>query len=263
MISRSAAKNSSCWPGSVRQSMVAVARPGITFSLYPAASRVGLAVLRSVAPMIGATAASFEIAISGSSRSISRPRTSDTASRNARTVGVITTGNRCRPSRATASHSTVTALSSWIIEPCPGRPRATRRSHWMPFWAVSIRYSRRSSLIVYEKPPTSPIASVHPSNSSAWLSTMKCAPYRPPASSSARNASTRSRGGTRPSRRHWCTRARTIASKSFMSTAPRPHRYPSLTSPENGSTDHSEASAGTTSRWPWISNPSRPGSAPG
>ena len=42
----------------------------------------------------------------------------------------------------------------------------------------------------------------------------------------------------------------TIASKSFMSTAPRPQTQPSWISPENGSTCQSAASAGTTSRWP-------------
>ena len=40
---------------------------------------------------------------------------------------------------------------------------------------------------------------------------------------------------------------------SFMSTAPRPQTQPSLISPENGCTCQSAASAGTTSRWPWIS----------
>ena len=41
-----------------------------------------------------------------------------------------------------------------------------------------------------------------------------------------------------------------IASMSFMSTAPRPQRQPSRSSPANGSTCQSAALAGTTSRWP-------------
>src|SRR5262249_29501248 len=41
------------------------------------------------------------------------------------------------------------------------------------------------------------------------------------------------------------------------STAPRPHTYPSVTSPENGCTDHSDGSAGTTSRWPCTSSAPR------
>ncbi|COW09707.1 Uncharacterised protein [Mycobacterium tuberculosis] len=70
----------------------------------------------------------------------------------------------------------------------------------MPFSAVSIRYRRRSPPscrgTVSEKPPTSPIASVMPSNRSGLLSTSQCDPYLPPCSSSATNANTRSRGGT-------------------------------------------------------------------
>ena len=49
---------------------------------------------------------------------------------------------------------------------------------------------------------------------------------------------------------------------SFMSMAPRPQTYPSLTSPENGSTCQSAACAGTTSRCAWISSASREGSVP-
>src|SRR6266496_226985 len=48
-----------------------------------------------------------------------------------------------------------------------------------------------------------------------------------------------------------------------MSTAPRPHRYPSRTSPENGGTDQSAASAGTTSRCPCTSSAGSEGSVPG
>ena len=47
-------------------------------------------------------------------------------------------------------------------------------------------------------PPTSLIASVQPSNSSGWLSTRNRAPLTPPASSSATNATTTSRGGRSP-----------------------------------------------------------------
>ena len=51
---------------------------------------------------------------------MSTPSCSASASRNCRTVLVSTTGNSCRPTRATASASRVTALSSCRIEPCPG-----------------------------------------------------------------------------------------------------------------------------------------------
>jgi hypothetical protein len=40
-----------------------------------------------------------------------------------------------------------------------------------------------------------------------------------------------------------------IAAMFFMSIAPRPHRQPSNSSPENGGRRHCEASASTTSRW--------------
>ena len=71
-----------------------------------------------------------------------------------------------------------------------------------------------------------------------------------------------SRGGLRPSRIHCRMTARIIASMSFMSTAPRPQRQPSWISPANGSTCQSLLSAGTTSRWPWISSAPRLGSLP-
>ena len=64
-----------------------------------------------------------------------------------------------------------------------------------------------------------------------------------------------SRGGLRPVRRRSRMTASVIASMSFMSTAPRPQMLPSSAiSPEKGCTAQSAASAGTTSRWPWISS---------
>ena len=82
---------------------------------------------------------SLAIACSGASGSRSMPSASETSVRNDRTVSVITNGNRCRPTRATASAIAVTALSSCTIEPCPGRPRACSRSQASPFSAVSMR----------------------------------------------------------------------------------------------------------------------------
>ena len=92
---------------------------------------------------------------------------------------------------------------------------------------------------------------------------MKCEPLVPPASSSAKNTTTRSRGGTVPVRARWRTAASIIASMSFMSTAPRPHTQPSRSSPANGSTDQSAALAGTTSRCPCTHSAPRSRSAPG
>ena len=76
------------------------------------------------------------------------------------------------------------------------------------------------------------------------------------------NAKIRSRGGTYPVRLNSLATATVMATMSFMSTAPRPQTYPSCTAPENGSTVHSGACAGTTSTCPWISSAPRRGSAP-
>ncbi len=116
----------------------------------------------------------------------------------------------------------------------------------MPFSAVWSRYVRWPPTST-ENPPTSLIASVAPSKSSGRLSTAHRAPKTPPASSSANIARTTSRAGRLPSRAICRTTARIIASMSFMSTAPRPHSIPSRSSPANGSTCQSRASAGTTS----------------
>ncbi len=67
------------------------------------------------------------------------PSASESSSRNDRTV--LVTPHRelvCRPTRATASASSVTALSSWIIEPWPGRAARGQPHPGMPFSAVSI-----------------------------------------------------------------------------------------------------------------------------
>ena len=147
--------------------------------------------------------------------------------RNSSTAGCTTIGNWWRPNLATASAIVVTALSSWMNDPCPALPRAFRRIHNMPFSAVSIRYSLRSPPsrrgTVSEKPPTSPTASVMPSKRSGRFSTSHLAPYFPPASSSATKANTRSRGGTMPARLKCRATAIIIPHMSFMSTAPRPH----------------------------------------
>ena len=58
--------------------------------------------------------------------------------RNVRTVWVSVSGNVWFPSRATASATLVTALSSCRNEPWPGLPRARSRIQAMPFSAVWI-----------------------------------------------------------------------------------------------------------------------------
>ena len=74
-----------------------------------------------------------------SSGSSSVPSASPSSSRKARVVLVTRTGNLCRPRRATASDSSVIALSRWIIEPCPAVPSTVSFIQCMPFSAVWIR----------------------------------------------------------------------------------------------------------------------------
>ncbi len=222
-ISSSSRSKASCRPGRIRQSTVASATDGITFALYPAWSIVGFAVSLRVAPTMREMAPSLATEPSRSSSGKSHPVISLTPARNSRTESVSTIGNRCCPRRVTAAASFDTALSSCSIDPCPARPRTRNVIQAMPFSAVSTRYARTPSLKVTEKPPTSLMASVTPSNSSGRCSTNHCEPYQLPASSSAKNANTMSRGGTIWLRLKCRATAIDMPSMSFMSTAPRPH----------------------------------------
>ena len=96
-------------------------------------------------------------------------------------------------------------------------------------------------MTVSENPPTSPIASEQPSIRSGRFCTIQSAPLAPPASSSAVNTSRIGRRGARPARARARTTLSSIASKSFMSTAPRPQMQSSTTSAANGGTDQSSA----------------------
>ena len=100
---------------------------------------VGLAVSRTVAPTIRDSGPSLRSDPSRSSSGNSSPVSCDICSRKARTVSVRVSGKVWLPSRATASATLVTALSSCRNEPCPGLPRAFSRIQAMPFSAVSIR----------------------------------------------------------------------------------------------------------------------------
>ena len=102
-------------------------------------------------------------------------------------------------------------------------PWAVSRIQAMPFSAASTRYTRRPRTVALN-PPTSPIPSVQPSSRSGRFFTICSAPWWPPASSSAVKHSTVGRVGSAPARARARTTDSSIASKSFMSTAPRPHR---------------------------------------
>ncbi|CAM5698095.1 hypothetical protein SALBM217S_05680 [Streptomyces griseoloalbus] len=74
------------------------------------------------------------------SGSSSVPSASESSSRKAQGAVLVTlTGHLWRPRRATASHSSVMALSSLVIEPWPAVPSTVSRIQCMPFSAVSTR----------------------------------------------------------------------------------------------------------------------------
>ncbi len=119
--------------------MCAVASVGMTLTLYPAPSIVGLAVLRMTAPSIRAALPNSSTRVSAFSGVASVPASSATLASSTSIVGVRRTGHWCAPIRATAAASAVTALLRLIIDPCPACPRAVSRIHAIPFSAASIR----------------------------------------------------------------------------------------------------------------------------
>ncbi len=256
------ASSSSTVPGRVRTSSWAAAVPGMTFTLYPACSIVGVVEHRTVFSTSFAAGPRRAIVPSTSSRSTSTPSALPAPTRNASTVGVSRTGCWCAAMRANEVTSAVTAFWSFLRDPWPARPTAVSFMCEVPRSAVPIGYSR-VPFTSKENPPDSLIAASTPAKWAAWCSTSQCAPYTPWSSSSATNASTTSRRGRRPSTCQRLTTASVIAAMSFMSTAPRPCTNPSRISPANGSKLHSDASAGTTSRCDWTSTAGSAGSVPG
>ena len=104
-------------PGRKRQSSRAEAVPGMTLCLYPACSTVGLAVFCSVAPTQRAVVPRAATRASGSSVGSGVPVISSTPTRNRRTVGVTSIGQRWLPTAVTAAASRVTAFSVLICDP--------------------------------------------------------------------------------------------------------------------------------------------------
>ena len=114
--------NSSCWPGRKRPSTVARRRARDDVGLVAGVEhrRVGgVAQRRADHPGQPPSRATARASARSGSRSMP-VELARRASRNARTVLVSTTGNSCRPMRATASASRVTALSSWTHRAVPG-----------------------------------------------------------------------------------------------------------------------------------------------
>ncbi len=139
MSRRSSARNSSSWPGTLRQSIRAWACAGMTLGAPPARRATGVAVWRNVAPMILPTSPTAASALSGSSVVSLRPNASPSRSRNSRVVGVSRRGNGWSAMAETVRARTWTALRSLSIEPCPASPFAVNSSVKAPFWAVSSR----------------------------------------------------------------------------------------------------------------------------
>ncbi len=198
---------------------------------------------------------------SGSAASRSTPMITASSSSSCAVVVVSRIGQSWRPSATTASASLVIALSGMTRDPCAARPRAMSLIQTSAFSPVCSRYERVPFRCT-EYPPTSLIAWVAPAKSSGWWSTTQCEPKTPPFSSSAKNATTRSRAGMRPAPRMSWSAPMIIASMFFMSTAPRPHSMPSRTTPPNGSTVQFVGSAGTTSVCPCTTSAGFVRSAP-
>ena len=91
------------------------------------------------------------------------PSASAAASRNSCAAGVSRSGHSCLPILATVSASSATTLREALMDPCPAGPRRLSRSQAIPFSAVCSRYKRWPPSVALN-PPTSPIASVTPSN---------------------------------------------------------------------------------------------------
>ena len=137
--------------------------------------------------------------------------------------GLVTrSGNSCRPSRATASQSSVTALSSLIIEPWPARPVAVSRIQAMPFSAVSIEVEPQ---VVRDRQRE---AADLADRLGAALEQLRVVVDQPVRAVAAAGLLVGEEGehdvaaGRRPVRIRSRTTASIIASMSFMSTAPRP-----------------------------------------
>ena len=221
------AKNSSSPPGTNRPSIAAVARPGMTLCLYPAASIVGLAVLAIVAPTIRAMLPSRASVSSARSGSSSMPNASDTASRKARWASVILCGHSYAPIRATAADELgdgVVVVAERAVagravgdQVEPGHPLLGGLDQVQP-QVVADRQGEPADLADRLGASLEDLA---------VLVDQPVAPSPLPASSSAVKISRIGRRGAAPARARARTTLSTMASKSFMSTAPRPQTQPS------------------------------------
>ena len=153
------------------------------------------------------------------------------ASRNVTMTGVTRTGPGAA-SRSTTRAARTAALSSRGIEPWPQVPRTWIRIGVKPFSATWIGYSRRPATVT-DTPPLSLIAPAAWSQS-GWWTAIDLTPASPPASSSdaevnrmsRRRPGIGSRAGSSPAARASATSSSitptSSATRSFMSTAPRP-----------------------------------------
>ena len=176
---------------------------GITFALYPAFSIVGFAVSRSVALMISRPAPLGDRPPDRRIRSRTWPVSSATTARNSVTAGSARSEIRGAQPRHSLRNSGDRIVVVHHHRAVSG-PTARRQPHPQQTLLGGLDEIEPTLAVTFApgtvrvNPPTSPMASVTPSNRSGRLSTSHCAPYSPPASSSATKANTRSRGGTMP-----------------------------------------------------------------
>ncbi len=127
-------------------------------------------------------------------------------------------------------------------EAWPARPLARTTKRNVPFSAQQTPYSRRSPYGITGPPPSLTRKSQRAA-SGRWV-VSHWAPIAPPASSSTTlNSFSSPRAGRQPSRASVTAATASAAVWDFMSSAPRPHRWPSWTSPHQGSCVQSCGSA--------------------
>ena len=175
--------------------------------------------------------ASVSSMLSGSS---GVPSASDSSSRKDRTVLVTRIGNLCRPSRPTASDSSVTALSLLVIEPWPGRA-VHREPHPVHALLGGLDQVEPQVLVDGEREAADLADRLRHA-----LEQLRVVVDQVPRAEHAARLLVGEEGehdvarGLRPVRSRSRTTASVMASMSFMSTAPRPQTQPSTISPENG-----------------------------
>ncbi len=254
----------------MRPSSSASARPGMTLTLLPAWTTVGLAVLRSTALSRRATPGSRTPRCrtrldqrEGAAAAAGRPGRPGPGARSGPPRNLPRLGRGVQGSRAPPDSGPGTPTAGprrcrrggccrarsprWpppAARRCPSRPPGPGRRAARP----GRRWPRRP-----------PRGRGRPEPCPGGGRPARRCPRRSRASSSATTASLSSRRRGTPRRASSSTVATLMATICFMSTAPRPQSTPSWTSPgERRVAASASASAATTSTWPLSSSGARP-----